>query len=98
MNIRQWFKRHFTRESGAEIRSEPDGLARCSCCGRTYNTNDIHQVLPHFGHELGLGAEPVARSLSNGSLPTWENVGPVGPASTRLSRDASKRHLTVVHG
>ncbi len=64
MKIRQWWKRHLNSEAGAEVESGPDDFERCSCCGQTYNTGDLQQVLPHFEHRLGLGAEPVTGSLS----------------------------------
>ena len=98
MNLWQWLKRHFSSEVRAEMGSEPDGFERCSCCGRTYNTRDLQQVLPHFEHQLGLGAEPVAGSLSNESLPSFGSVVALRRASSRPPRDASTRHLTVVRG
>ncbi len=77
MKIRQWWKRGLNSEAGAEVESEPDDFERCSCCDQTYNTRDLQQVLPHFEHQLGLGAEPVTGSLSNKSLPSFGNVVPL---------------------
>ena len=85
--MRQWWIRHFS-EASADIE-------RCSCCGQTYNTRDLQQVLPHFEHQLGLGAEPVTGSLSNESSPSFGNVVPfrrtLKPTAGRRSH-----HLTVV--
>lgn len=82
MNIRQWLKRHFAKGGRAEIGCALDGFARCSSCGRTYDAQDLHEALPHFEHELGLGAEPVVGSQSNERLPTFENVVPLARASS----------------
>jgi hypothetical protein len=57
MQIRQWWKRHFNREVGGDMASESGDFQRCSCCGQTYDTRDLQQVLPHFEHQLGLSAE-----------------------------------------
>jgi hypothetical protein len=92
MTFWQWWRRHFNSEGGVEA----DDFERCSCCGQTYNAGDLQQVLPHFEHQLGLGAEPVTGSLSNESLPSFGNVVPLRRASSRAPSDASTRHLTVV--
>ena len=61
MQMREWWIRQFNSEASADIE-------RCSCCGKTYNTRDLLQVLPHFEHQLGLGAEPVKGPLSDRDL------------------------------
>ena len=81
MQIRQWWMRHFNSEVGVDIASESGDFERCSCCGQSYDTRDLQQVLPHFEHQLGLGAEPVTGSLSSESLPSFENVVPLRRAS-----------------
>jgi hypothetical protein len=96
MQIRQWWMRHFNSEVGAGIASESGDFERCSCCGQTYDTRDLQQVLPHFEHQLGLGAEPVTGSLSNESSPSFGNVVPLRRGSSRPPGDASTRHRTVV--
>jgi hypothetical protein len=63
---------------------------------RLITPETFQQVLPHFEHQLGLGAEPVTGSLSNESLPSFGNVVPLRRASSRAPSDASTRHLTVV--
>ena len=95
MQMREWWIRHFNSEASAEVASESDEFERCSCCGLTYNTRDLQQVLPHFEHQLGLGAEPVIGSLSNESLPSFGNVVPLRRASSQPPGDASTCHLTV---
>ena len=81
MQMRDWWIWHFNSEASADIE-------RCSCCGKTYNTRDLQQVLPHFEHQLGLAAEAVTGSLSNESLPSFGNVVPLRRAST----PTAKRH------
>jgi hypothetical protein len=93
--IRRWWKRHFHVLVGADVVSEPADFERCSCCGQTYNTRDLQQVLPHFEHQLGLGAEPVTGSLSNESLPSFGNVVPLRRAA---SRSPGRRIDTPSHG
>ena len=73
MQMREWLIGHINRQSNE--------FERCSCCGKTYNTRDLQQVLPHFEHQLGLGAEPVTGSLSNESLPSLGSVVPLRSAS-----------------
>jgi hypothetical protein len=91
MTFWQWWRRHFNSEGGVEA----DDFERCSCCGQTYNAGDLQQVLPHFEHQLGLGAEPVSGSLSNESLPSFGNVVPFRRAS-KLT--AGRRIDTPSHG
>jgi hypothetical protein len=88
MQMRAWWKRHFNNEPSADIE-------RCSCCGKTYNTRDLQQVLPHFEHQLGLGTEAVTRSLSNESLPSFGNVVPL---RRPLKPAAGRRIDTPSHG
>jgi hypothetical protein len=88
MQMREWWIRQFNSEASADIE-------RCSCCGKTYNTRDLQQVLPHFEHQLGLGAEPVTGSLSNESLPSFGNVVPLRRASKPTAR---RRIGTPSHG
>jgi hypothetical protein len=52
-------------------------------------------VLPHFEHQLGLGAEAVTGSLSNESLPSFGNVVPLRRASKPTAR---RRIGTPSHG
>ena len=68
MQIRQWWIRHFNGEVGADRASESGDFERCSCCGQTYDTRDLQQVLPHFEHQLGLSAELMKGPLSDGQL------------------------------
>jgi hypothetical protein len=93
MQMRQW--RHFNSEASAVVASESDEFVRCSCCGQTYNTRDLQQVLPHFEHQLGLGAEPVTGSLSNESLPSFGNVVPFRRTSIQ---PPGRRIDTASHG
>jgi hypothetical protein len=53
-------------------------------------------VLPHFEHQLGLGAEPVSGSLSNESLHHSETWCRSAVPRSLLPGDASTRHLTVL--
>ena len=93
MTIRQWLKRHFNREAGADAASAPADLERCSCCGKTYNIRDLQEVLPHFEHQLGLGAEPVKGPLSARDLQAPAgNVVPFRRGEKRAA-GASKAHL-----
>ena len=88
MQMREWWIRQFNGEVSADIE-------RCSCCGKTYNTRDLQQVLPHFEHQLGLGAEAVTESLSCESLPSFGNVVPL----RRASKPTAKRRIdTPSHG
>jgi len=82
MQMREWWIRHFNSEASTDIE-------RCSCCGKIYNTRDLQQVLPHFEHQLGLGAEPVSGSLSNESLPSFGNVVPFRRARKPTAGEAS---------
>jgi hypothetical protein len=88
MQMREWWIRQFNSEASADIE-------RCSCCGNTNNTRDLQQVLPHFEHQLGLGAEAVTGSLSNESLPSFGNVVPLRRASKPTAR---RRIGTPSHG
>ena len=87
MQMREWWVRQFNSEASADIE-------RCSGCGKTYNTRDLQQVLPHFEHQLGLGAEPVTGSLSNESSPSFGNVLPLrrGSKSTPGRRVDTPSH------
>ena len=89
MTIRQWLKRHFNREAGADAASAPADLERCSCCGKTYNTRDLQEVLPHFEHQLALFAERVKGPLSDEDLQAPSgNVVPFRLAGKRAAGDA----------
>jgi hypothetical protein len=96
MQMRKWWIRHFKSEASADVASGSDELERCSCCGETYNSRDLQQVLPHFEHQLGLGAEPVTQSRPDKSLPSFGNVVPLRRTSSRPPGDASTSHLMVV--
>jgi len=63
--IRQWWKWHFNVRVGANVAGEPGDFERCSCCGQTYNTRDLQQVLPHFEHQLGLSVQAPNVSISD---------------------------------
>ena len=77
--------------------SEPGDFERCSCCGQTYNTRDLQQVLPHFEHLLGVDEESVKRSLSNEDLkPPIDNVVPFRRAGMRAVGDVSTGRLTRI--
>jgi hypothetical protein len=87
MQMWAWWKRHFNSEPNADIE-------RCSCCSKTYNTLDLQQVLPHFEHQLGLGAEPVKGPLSDRVLQAPPgNVVPFRRSGKPAAGDASKAHL-----
>jgi hypothetical protein len=77
--MREWWIRQFNCEASADIE-------RCSCCGKTYYTRDLKQVLPHFEHQLGLGVEAVTGALSNESLSSFGNVVPFRRASKPTAR------------
>ena len=101
MTIRQWLKRHFNREAGADAASAsalatrplntaaPADFERCSCCGKTYNTRDLQEVLPHFEHQLALFAERVKGPLSDEDLQAPSgNVVPFRRAGKRAAGDS----------
>jgi hypothetical protein len=89
MQIRQWWRRHFN-SIGADTASESDHFERCSCCGLTYDTRDRQQVLPHFEHQLGLSAELMKGSLSDGHLRApFGNVVPFRRAKKPTAGEAS---------
>ena len=95
MTIRQWLKRHFNRVGGADAASAPADFERCSCCGKTYNTRDLQEVLPHFEHQLALFAERVKGPLSDEDLQAPSgNVVPFRRAGKPTDGDASTGHLT----
>lgn len=95
MQIRQWWIRYFNSEVGADVASESDDFERCSCCGQTYNTRDLQQVLPHFEHQLGLGAEFIKGPLSDEDLQApLGNVVPFRRAGKPTAGDPSTGHLT----
>lgn len=74
--MRQWWRRHFKSEDNAPVAH--DEFGRCSRCGQTYDTRDLHQVLPHFQHQLELGAEVDTTSPSaDERLPSFVKVVPL---------------------
>jgi hypothetical protein len=98
MQMREWWIRRFKSEVGAGVASESDDFELCSCCGQTYSTRDLQQVLPHFEHQLGLGAESIKGPLSDGDLQTppgnvLGNVVPFRRAGKPAAGDESKAHL-----
>jgi hypothetical protein len=92
MQMRQWWIRHFNSEVGPGVASESNDFERCSCCGQAYNTQDLQQVLPHFEHQLGLGAEPIKGPDGDLQTPPG-NVVPFRRAGKPAAGDASKAHL-----
>jgi hypothetical protein len=90
MQIRQSWIRHFSSGVGADMARESDHFERCSCCGQTYDTRDLQQVLPHFEHQLGLSAELMKGPLSDGHLRApFGNVVPFRRARKPTAGEAS---------
>ena len=65
MQMRQWLIGHFSSDVGADLASGSDHFEHCCRCGQTYYARDLQQVLPHFEHQLGLGAEGINGPVSN---------------------------------
>ena len=67
--IREWWKRHFDGAVGADVSIDSNQFERCRCCGQAFNSRDLKQVLPHFEHQLALGAPRIEDSMQNEDLP-----------------------------
>jgi hypothetical protein len=76
--IRQWWRRHFDSAPRPDGPGDSDRLEHCPCCGQAINPRDLEQVLPHFEHQLALGAAPPEVLLPPEDLPSphRENVVP----------------------
>jgi hypothetical protein len=64
--MRNWLKRHFANMLGTPLRR--DEFEHCTACGQPFNTRDLHQVLPHFEHQLALAPRPLEESSPDEDL------------------------------
>ena len=82
--IRDWWKR-FGRIVAAPVGSTQDDVEHCTVCGQPFNIRDLHEVVPHFGHQLGLD------SCRNQETSAVEGVRPCNVV--RFRRPATFRSL-----
>ena len=75
--IRKWWKRHFDSAARPGGPGDGDRLERCPCCGQAFNARDLEQVLPHFEHQLAVGAPRTGTLVRHEDAPPQpENVVP----------------------
>jgi hypothetical protein len=75
--LREWWRRHFDSAVRPDVPGDSDRLEHCPCCGQMFNPRDLEQALPHFEHQLGVGARRSEAAMRPQDPPSpAENVVP----------------------